>query len=210
MITNPELRKLSDSISSLIQTAEATFDVDDEMRSHMAKYVCILCSGLLENAIQHVYVDYIKTETTSASIIAFTTTFLSKIQNPNAEKFRETAKNFKPEWGEHLKTFLQAEERSSAINYIIRERHRIAHGKDSDITLIRIKEYHSKAVELIIFLEMQCGLIAPAPVVPEVEPIPEAVGATPPGAPGVEAPLAEPASAEEPPEILPPAINATE
>ena len=142
--------------------AQMTFDVDDEMRSHMAKYICILCSGLLENTIRNIYSDYIKTETSSPSIVSFSTIFLNKIQNPNAEKFREVAKNFKQEWDEDLKAFLQTEERSSAINYIIRERHRIAHGKDSDITLIRITEYHSKAIELIIFLEKQCGLSSAA------------------------------------------------
>lgn len=163
MINNEELRKQSEKIIKLIENAEATFDEDDEMRSHIAKYVCILCSGFLENAVHSIYTEYVKKETVSPSIISFATITLNKIQNPNSEKFRAIAKSFKAEWEPVLSTFLQAEERSTALNYIIRDRHKIAHGQDSDITLTRIKEYHNKTVEVVKYLENQCDLIPAAP-----------------------------------------------
>ena len=149
MIHNEELRKQSEKIMKLIEDAENTFDEDDEMRSHIAKYVCILCSGFLENAIKAIYIDYIKKEGASNPVLSFTTVNLNKIQNPNSTKFREIAKSFKIEWDEPLRVFLEDEERSAAVNYIIRDRHKIAHGKDSDITLTRIREYHSKTVEVV-------------------------------------------------------------
>lgn len=163
MIHNEELRKQSEKIIALIESAESTFEEDDEMRSHIAKYVCILCSGFLENAVHFIYTDYVKKETASPSVISFATITLNKIQNPNSEKFRNIAKSFNAEWEPVLATFLQAEERSTALNYIIRDRHKIAHGKDSDITLKRIKEYHNKTVEVIKYLEVQCDLIPAAP-----------------------------------------------
>jgi hypothetical protein len=163
MIINEELRKQSEKIIKLIEDAEATFDEDDEMRSHIAKYVCILCSGFLENAVHIIYTEYVKKETVSPSIISFATITLNKIQNPNSDKFRDIAKSFKTEWEPVLNTFLQAEERSTALNYIIRDRHKIAHGKDSDITLTRIKEYHNKTVEVVKYLENQCDLVPAAP-----------------------------------------------
>lgn len=159
MIHNEELRKQSEKIIALIETAESTFEEDDEMRSHIAKYVCILCSGFLENAVHFIYTDFVKKETASPSVISFATITLNKIQNPNSDRFRDIAKSFKTEWESALNTFLQAEERSTALNYIIRDRHKIAHGKDSDITLTRIKEYHYKTVEVIRYLEAQCDLI---------------------------------------------------
>lgn len=159
MIYNEELKQQSEKIINLIATAELTFDEGDELRSHMAKYICILCSGFLENAIHAIYTDYVKKETTSITVISFATIILNKIQNPNSEKIRAIAKNFKLEWETGLNLFLQQEERNTALNYIIKDRHRIAHGKDSDITLSRIREYHNKAVEIIEFLETQCELI---------------------------------------------------
>jgi hypothetical protein len=159
MIHSEELRKQSEKIISLIEIAEATFDEGDEMRSHIAKYVCILCSGFLENAIHHIYSDYVKSQTTIPSLISFATISLNKIQNPNSERFRTIAKCFKPEWEPLLSAFLQDDERSAALNYIITDRHKIAHGKDSDITLTRIREYHIKTVEVVKYLESQCELL---------------------------------------------------
>ncbi len=159
MINNEKLRKQSEKIITLIENSETTFDEDDEMRSHLAKYVCILCSGFLENAVQTIYSEYVKKETVSSSIISFATVTLNKIQNPNSDKFKALAKSFNPEWEPLLNTFLQSEERSTALNYIIRDRHKIAHGKDSDITLGRIKDYHNKTVEIIKYLENQCNLV---------------------------------------------------
>jgi len=159
MIHNLALRRESDKILRLIEKAEETFEVEDEMRSHMAKYICILCSGFLENAIHYIYSDYIRSETASVPIISYSSISINKVQNPNSEKFREIAKSFNPDWEVELREYLQAEERSTAINYIIRDRHKIAHGKDSDITLARIKEYHLKTVEVVKFVESQCGLV---------------------------------------------------
>jgi hypothetical protein len=159
MIHNIALRGESEKIIRLIEKAEDTFEVEDEMRSHMAKYICILCSGFLENAIHYIYSDYIRNETTSAPIISYSTISINKVQNPNSDKFKEIAKNFNPDWEVELREYLQDEERSAAINYIIRDRHKIAHGKDSDITLARIKEYHLKTVDVIKFIESQCALI---------------------------------------------------
>lgn len=162
MIHNEELRKQSERILRLIKSAEDSFEEDDEMRSHIAKYVCILCSGFLENAVHSIYVDYVKKETASPSIISFATTNLNKILNPNSEKFRAIAKSFRADWEPVLTRYLQEEERSTALNYIISDRHKIAHGKDSDITLTRIREYHLKTVDVIKYIERQCGLI-PSP-----------------------------------------------
>lgn len=159
MIHNLALRRESEKILRLINKAEETFEVEDEMRSHMAKYICILCSGFLENAIHYIYSDYIRSKTASVPIISYSSISINKVQNPNSEKFREIAKSFNPDWEVDLREYLQDEERSAAINYIIRDRHKIAHGKDSDITLARIKEYHLKTVEVVKFVEAQCGLI---------------------------------------------------
>ncbi len=158
MINNEDLRRQSQKILALIETSERTFDEGDEIRSHIAKYICILCSGFLENCVHILYTEYVKMETSSESVIAHASATLNKIQNPNSEKFRAIAKSFKPEWEPPLNEYLQEEERSAAINYIMRDRHKIAHGKDSDITLARIKQYHLKTVEVIEFLEIQTGL----------------------------------------------------
>jgi len=157
MIVNDDLKNQSERILRLIDIAERSFDEDDEMRSHLAKYICILCSGFLENAVHLLYTDYIRSETTSNSVLSFASFFLNKIQNPNADKFREIAKSFNPIWEDPLRDYMQVDDRAAAINYIMKDRHKIAHGKDSEITLSRIMEHHLKTIDIIEFIETQCN-----------------------------------------------------
>lgn len=155
---NVELIKQADKIYNLLSESEGKFDEDDELRSHLAKYICILCSGFLENAIYLIYTEWVSRKSPHAHIEFYVGRMLSKIQNPNSDKLKEVARSFNPDWELPLKEFMHDEERSAAINYIIKDRHKIAHGKDSDITLLSIKQHFSKAVEVITFIEEQLAI----------------------------------------------------
>ena len=86
----------------------------------------------------------------------YTSSVLSRIQNPKPSKFIETAHAFKPKWGNDLKAFVDLDGRKEAIDSIMSNRHRIAHGKDSGITIVRVNEYLSYSVEVLEYIENQC------------------------------------------------------
>jgi hypothetical protein len=46
--------------------------------------------------------------------------------------------------------------RKEAIDSIMANRHAIAHGRDSGITVVRVVSYLDKCVEIIEFIEAQC------------------------------------------------------
>jgi len=129
---------------------------DIEMQSHWAKYLCIIVAGLLENAIKAIYTDFV-IQKAPRPIADYASSNLSKIQNPKSSKFIEVAKSFKLSWGDELKDFLEQEGRADAIDSIMQNRHQIAHGKSSDITIARLKEYLQKAKEVLDFIEEQCN-----------------------------------------------------
>ncbi len=159
MIIHNELRRQSDKIIHLIDEAERLLVDEEEMQSHLAKYICILCSGFLENVVKIIYSDYAKNITTSEAIISFISNNLNSINNPNSERLRGIAKSFNIAWERDLNAFMIAEDRNTTINYIMKERHSIAHGKDSEITLRRIREYHLKSLEVATFIESQCSAL---------------------------------------------------
>jgi hypothetical protein len=78
------------------------------------------------------------------------------MQNPNAQRFVETARAFRPSWANALEQFLAEEGRKEAIDSVMANRHLIAHGRDSGITVARVNEYLEKCVEVIEFIEVQC------------------------------------------------------
>jgi len=159
MIQNKELQKQSLKILELINEAEKRYEEDEEFQSHFAKYICILCSGFMENAVELIYSDFIKRITTSEELILFIESNLQKILNPNSEKLKNIVETFNKSWKKDLNDFLQIDEKSAALNYIIKQRHKIAHGEDSLVTLGKIRDYHLKTVEIIEFLENQCNTI---------------------------------------------------
>jgi hypothetical protein len=73
----------------------------------------------------------------------------------------EIAGAFDDAWRTNLESFLADSGRKEAIDSIIANRHLIVHGKDSGITLVRVKEYLQRCIEVIDFLEFQCGVRPP-------------------------------------------------
>ena len=153
MFSNNELTKQYTKIQNLILKAK-TFEPDDELKSHLAKYLCVLSSGFIENAIYHTFSDIAQKNCNSSVVLSYTKGQLYKLQNTNTEKIKEVTKSFNPIWWENgLRDFLQQDNRSTAINYIFKDRHNIAHGRDSEITIDKLEEYLTKTVEVIKYLE---------------------------------------------------------
>lgn len=152
-----ELIKQHNQINLLLKQTALSTDGNLELQGHWGKYICILVSGFLENAISEVYVRFV-TDAASPQVAQYTILVLQKIQNPNSRKFIETASNFKKEWGEQLNEFfLQDASRKDAIDSIMKNRHAIAHGKNTSISVVQVQKYFEKCVEVIDFIENQCA-----------------------------------------------------
>ncbi|SRR6266436_4188588 len=128
-----------------------------ELRAHWARYLCVLSSGFLENALREVYAHYARS-CSSRTVADYVESKLRLIQNPKAGRFLDTAISFNKDWRQGLEAALEADGKGAAIDAIMSNRHLIAHGKDSDITLARLGDYLAKGVKVIEFIETQCGL----------------------------------------------------
>ncbi|NJN28743.1 MAG: hypothetical protein HC819_23560 [Cyclobacteriaceae bacterium] len=152
MFNNTELNRQYNRISKLIEKTKQ-FEPDDELRSHLTKYICVLCSGFIENSVYHAFCDIADRSCAPSVVLTYSKAQLYKIQNANAEKIRDLTKSFNPEWHDGIRNYLQTDNRGSAINYILKDRHNIAHGRDSEITIGKLEEYLKKTVEVIVYLE---------------------------------------------------------
>lgn len=154
MFNNQELSQQHKRISVLIAKTEE-LDPDDELKSHLTKYICVLCSGFIENSIYHTFSDIAHKACQPSVVLTYAKGQLYKIQNANSEKIRSLAKSFNPEWHDKISDFMQDENRGAAINYILKDRHNIAHGRDSDITIGKLDDYFKKTVDVIKFIEQE-------------------------------------------------------
>lgn len=152
-----ELSRQYARLQTLISKTQSITSGDIEAQSHWAKYLCVLSAGFLENALREVYRHYCA-NCSNAHVARFTGKALERIQNPKTATFLEVAESFLPKWKTDLEAFLDAEGRKEAINSIMANRHLIAHGKDSNISMVRVKEYLQRSAEVVEFIENQCGI----------------------------------------------------
>lgn len=146
-----QLQRLRDLIRSVDQATNGNV----EIQAHWARYLCVLSAGLLENALVELYSDFCL-RTSPAPVASYATYSLGSIQNPKTVRFIEVAERFRVAWGENLTAYVSDNGRRDAIDSIMANRHLIVHGKDSGITLVRVKSYLQKALEVLEFIEDEC------------------------------------------------------
>lgn len=71
------------------------------------------------------------------------------------ERIKDLLGSFKKDWRQEIEKDL-AEDLGEAINSVVKNRHRIAHGHDSQITFSQIRDYYIKAQELVNRVEKLC------------------------------------------------------
>lgn len=154
-----ELVRQSSAIKTLIKRAGHDASTRAlEMQGHWARYICVLTSGYVENAVREIYGQYVRKNSYSQPVIRYSTTQLEGIQNPRPERLVKIATLFDPAWGRDLHAHLSINFRSEAINAIMSNRHLIAHGRSSNITVGQVSLYLGRIIEVADFMELQCGL----------------------------------------------------
>src|SRR5881392_1262524 len=101
---NVEIAAQLQRLRSLMAAAMAATP-DLTLRSAWARYFCVVTAGILENAIAELYGEYV-VRTSAPSVANYAISRLSRIQNPKAEKFVETARAFNKGWADALDVFL--------------------------------------------------------------------------------------------------------
>ena len=153
---NRELSRQLQVLKNLFGKVKDLPDEDIEIISHWAKYLCVLSAGFLENSLSEVYIDF-SARAASPHVANFARESLSRIQNPRADRFIQVTSSFNKSWGDNLTSFFEENGRTEAVNAIMTHRHKIAHGQTSDISYHRLRDYFDKAVEIVEFIERQCG-----------------------------------------------------
>jgi len=132
----------------------ASFQGDAELQAHWARYLCVLVCGFIEVAVSEIYSEFARSK--SQSYIAnYVQKQLRRFHNPNMEKLLSLAGSFNELWRDKLKKDIDGELKD-AVDSIVNNRNNIAHGRNSDITYGRIKDYFERAVKVITLIEDLC------------------------------------------------------
>lgn len=141
-----------DHIKYLFSRA-SSFHSEPELLSHWSKYICVLTSGYLENALRHYFSEFSKNKS-HPFITNYVSLKIKDFMNPNMEKILILTGSFNKDWKESLETFVNGE-RKDAIDSIVANRNGIAHGRHIGLTLARMKTYFDRTSEVIEFIKDQ-------------------------------------------------------
>ena len=127
------------------------FDNEDIMKSHLAKYFCILVSGYIENSIKELINNY-HNKTCKKETVKFVSSKIRNLTNLDDSKIVAFLQSFSDNWAQkYLES--RTDEMEAALNTIYAQRNKIAHGdaSNSNITYNFISDYY-EAVKLAIEL----------------------------------------------------------
>jgi hypothetical protein len=135
--------------------ARAAAVTDNHTQADMARYLCVLVSGFMEQATRHIYGEYVRARS-SPQVSRYVERQLEGFMNANASKLCQITGAFAGQWGKDLEGYL-AGQRKDALDSIIANRHQIAHGRDVGLTYITMKDYYDEARDIVAYREAQCA-----------------------------------------------------
>lgn len=136
----PAYRRKCMQVDDLLKKAECLTD-DQFLVANICGYACVLLSGVLELVLKETIGTFAKRKA-HEEVSAIAIAYLEQIQNPKPEKIQELFGLFRPLRDERLNSFWD-DEVKDAIGSIVGNRHLIAHGRDTNISLVRIKAWNN-------------------------------------------------------------------
>ena len=131
--------------------SELSFD-KLELRSDFACYLCVLVRGLVEKVIADIAREHSRSRASKTVTNYIENTLRKNPQNVNTERLIQFVGSFNTEWQDRLGNFV-AGERKDALDSVIANCNRIAHGESVDLTFVRINNYYVRICEILAFVD---------------------------------------------------------
>lgn len=143
-------------IQSQIKNLDSLFDfakeqVDDEVKAHLARYLCIRTSGLMESSIKLIVKGYVDKKC-PIQIQNYVNSNVGRLNNVESDKIGNLLCMFCPEWKEDFEVFISGQKESS-LNSVVGIRHTLAHNfNNPGITIRQLQSYWDDIKTIIWFL----------------------------------------------------------
>lgn len=130
-------------IDSLEKKAQSPPVSDDlELQSQLARFLCVLSSGFLEQAVISILDSYARSKS-QRRIADYVSSQLARLQNAKFEDILVVLARFDPQWREYFEVSTPPDVKD-AIDSIVNNRNQIAHGGQAGISLGTFSGYYSR------------------------------------------------------------------
>jgi thiamine biosynthesis protein ThiC len=124
---------------------------DAEIQAHIARFLCVLTSGLIEQ-ILILSLDDMAKRHSHPRVAKYVSSHLSRVNNAKFEDIMVLLGRFDPDWRKYFEQSTEPEVKA-AIDSIVNNRNQIAHGGQVSISIVRFDEYYRALKPFILELD---------------------------------------------------------
>ena len=134
-------------VTSEINKVDALFKlevdiINDEVRAYWAEYLCVRVAGLIEAVLRIILFCYAKNKS-HENVSRYVSKKVEGVTNLNSEKIENLLGEFSATWQEcYVKIITDSQK--AAIGNIYINRNKVGHGRNSELSYYRVKEYYKE------------------------------------------------------------------
>ena len=145
-----EYQKNLQQISAILERVDPSRD-DEALIALVAQYMCVRISGTIENAVRDNILRMLGASSHPRAI-NYINRRLGDFQNPKPDKIIQLFGQFDKSWAVEVGNFWEPEIKD-AIGSIVGQRNLIAHGRATDISYVRVRDWFKQAKAFCKYLE---------------------------------------------------------
>lgn len=146
MALSSDLISFEARIENVLKRAEEA-GLDDELRSSLARYACVLTSGYLEEAVRVILGGWCNNKS-HPHVHAYVGRQLDWFSNPKLGKILDELSHFSSVWHDTFEAALTDEEKD-AVNSVVNNRHQIAHGRNVGVSPVPMRRYFNDCKSVV-------------------------------------------------------------
>lgn len=133
----PQYRRTLDRCDELVKRISP--DLDGLMVSAVCQHICVLMAGALETGIQEILGSFC-VKKSARHVGSYAAKRISTFSNANPDKILQLVGDFDAAWRDELENFWVGAVKDH-IGSIVGNRHLIAHGRPTEVSISRIQEW---------------------------------------------------------------------
>lgn len=135
-------------IDELIQYFE-NLHLEEELQSHVAKYLTVIICGIYENIIRNYLIEYVDRNTASEELSNFILHHLKySLRTPKYKNITDFLVQWNQDWVDKLNRDIE-DIHKEALFSIVENKNTIAHGDSLTLTFTDIKDYYENSRVII-------------------------------------------------------------
>lgn len=139
---------LLNSIDQTVAEIDTISGLDPLIDGHLAKYLVVYISGIYEEAVETILMDFIMRNTSRSEVAAFVEKSLDQFfRNPDYSNLIALIAKFgNKTWIDELK---KHQHEGFALSSIVNNKNALAHGQSMTITLLDVKQFYASSRPMI-------------------------------------------------------------